>query len=61
VTGKKQVRKNILENQIFLQTRVIAEESKKVLCHGGGMKSLKMSKGRNASKKVGNHWLKVKV
>jgi len=26
VTGKKQVRKNILENQIFLQTRVIGEE-----------------------------------
>jgi len=26
VTGKKQVRKNILENKIFLQTRVIGEE-----------------------------------
>ena len=29
VTGKKQVRKNILENQILLQTRVIGEEQKK--------------------------------
>jgi len=29
VTGKKQVRKNILKNQILLQTRVIGEEQKK--------------------------------
>jgi len=26
------------------------------LCNRGGMKSSKMSKGRNVSKKVGNHW-----
>jgi len=26
VTGKKQVRRNILEDEIFLQTRVIGEE-----------------------------------
>ena len=29
---------------------------KKCLCNMGGMRSSKMSKGRNAWKKVGNHW-----
>jgi len=55
VTDKRQVRKNMLEDQIFLRARVIRGGMKKVLCHKGGMKSSKMRKGRNASKKVGNH------
>jgi len=50
--GKRQVRKNILEDQIFRQTRVIGEEWKRVLCHKGGMKSSKISKGRNATKRL---------
>ena len=49
VTGKRQVRKNILEDQIFLRARVIR----------GGMKSSKMNKETNAPKRVGNHCVKV--
>jgi len=30
----------------------------KKMCNRGGMKSSKMSKGKNASKKVGNHWFR---
>jgi len=51
VTGKRQVRKNILEGQIFLRARVIR----------GGMKSSEMNKERNASKRVGSHCVSFKI
>jgi len=55
MTGKGQVRNNTLADQISLQTWCNKEGIKKNLSNRGGIRSSKMSKGRNTSKKVGNH------
>ena len=61
VTGKKQVRKNMLENQIFLQTRVIRDEWKKFCVMGEEWKVWKWAKGGMHQKRLGTTVLSIPI